>query len=82
MNKAPYFRVCFADGYIFRMAAVDLEDLQRLAAEHYWWGDEKPSPDIVTLTLQRHRRKKGLIHYNARAPGYPKLESSEQQDSI
>ena len=82
MSKAPYFRVRFADGYIFRMAATDAEDLQRRAAEHYWWGDEKPSADAVTLTLQRHRRKKGLIHYDAKAPGFPKNMDAIGKDSI
>jgi hypothetical protein len=82
MSKAPYFRVSFAEGYIFRMAATDLEDLQRRAAEHYWWGDEKPSVDLVSLTLQRHRRKKGLIHYVANAPGFPKKMDTAGKDSI
>ena len=73
MNKAPYFRVRFADGYIFRIAARDVGDLRHRAATHYWWGDEKPPVDQVTLTLQRHRRKAGLVHYDAKAPGFPKL---------
>ena len=73
MNRVPYFRVRFADGYIFRMPARDVEDLRQRAAAHYWWGDEKPQVDQVTLTLQRHRRKAGLIHYDARAPGFPKV---------
>eukprot|EP00946_MAST-07B_sp_MAST-7B-sp1_P003652 g3652.t1 len=73
MNKAPYFRVRFADGYIFRIAARDVGDLRHRAATHYWLGDEKPPVDQVTLTLQRHRRKAGLVHYDAKAPGFPKL---------
>jgi len=70
-TSAKYFRVKFDEGYIFRMFATDLNDLKAKVANHYWWGQHKPTAALTELTLKRHHRKKSLVHYNATAQGYP-----------
>ena len=67
--RAPFFRLRFADGYVFREVADNEEELTRIAANHYWWGEEKPSVDELSLTI---RSRRNVIFYLVEADGYPK----------
>jgi hypothetical protein len=82
-NETPkkYYRVKFDEGYIYRMYANDLPDLKSKVAEHYWWGEEKPTVALTELTLKRHHRKKQLVHYTATAQGFPVMPSRDASAS-
>ncbi len=67
--RAPFYRLRFADGYVFRMKASDEDELRAMAAEHYWWGDQKPDVSEIRLTIKSRRN---TVFYVCDAPGYPK----------
>jgi hypothetical protein len=68
-DALPFYRLRFADGYVFRTKASDTQELTKLAAEHYWWGEEKPNVEDIRLTI---RSRRSIIFYVCEANGYPK----------
>ena len=50
--NGDYFRVRFQEGYVFRLQARDIDELRELAANHFWWGDQKPPVSEVKLSLK------------------------------
>ena len=72
-SQEPYYRVRFAEGYIFRMHARSISELKEKIASHYWWGEQKPDKGIIKLQL-KSRKSDPKVWYVVDAPGYPKLE--------
>ena len=70
--NGDYFRVRFQEGYVFRLQARDIDELRELAANHFWWGDQKPPVSEVKLSL-KSRKNDPKVWYAVEAPqGYPK----------
>ena len=67
--RLPFYRLRFAEGYVFRTKAANEQELIQLAANHYWWGEEKPPAEEIRLTIKSRRNN---IYYIVDAPGYPK----------
>ena len=67
--RLPFSRLRFADGYVFRHKANSEQELITIAANHYWWGEEKPAPEDIRLTIKSRRNN---IFYIVDAPGYPR----------
>ena len=67
--RAPFYRLRFDDGYVFREKASNEEELTKIACNHHWWGEDKPSLDELRLTI---RSRRNVIFYLVEAPGYPK----------
>ena len=53
--RLPFYRLRFADGYVFRHKANSEQELITIAANHYWWGEEKPAPEDIRLTIKSRR---------------------------
>ena len=68
-KAAPFYRLRFDDGYVFRTPAKDEQELAAIAAQHYWWGEEKPALEDIRLTIKTRR---STIYYVCEAAGYPK----------
>ena len=67
--RLPFYRLRFADGYVFRHKASSEQELLSIAANHYWWGEEKPTLEEVHLTIKSRRNN---IFYIVEAPGFPR----------
>ena len=67
--RLPFYRLRFADGYVFRRKASSEQELVTIAANHYWWGEEKPAPEDIRLTIKSRRNN---IFYIVEAEGYPR----------
>ena len=72
--RAPFYRLRFEEGYVYRTVAKDEKELTKLAAVHYWWGEEKPSVDEIRLTI---RSRRGKVFYVCEAAGYPRNINTE-----
>eukprot|EP00942_MAST-04A_sp_MAST-4A-sp1_P001560 g1560.t1 len=71
-TNGDYYRVRFQEGYVFRLQARDHEELRELAANHFWWGDQKPPVSEIKLSL-KSRKNDPKVWYAVEAPqGYPK----------